>query len=141
MSGPSMMGMRVRAPCATLAVGEGHGNLLGYKNVQQVSRPAAAVSGDVVDVVAAIHLTKRFGEVLAVDDLTFRLHAGSVTGFLGPNGAGKTTTLRMLLWLVRGDHRQSVALRGPLLRGDRPEGGRRPRGGRLPPRPGPAAST
>lgn len=47
------------------------------------------------------HLTKRFGSLVAVDDLTFRLDAGSVTGFLGPNGAGKTTTLRMLLGLVR----------------------------------------
>ena len=47
------------------------------------------------------HLTKRFGRVVAVDDLSFRLEAGSVTGFLGPNGAGKTTTLRMLLGLVR----------------------------------------
>ena len=52
-------------------------------------------------VVAAEHLTKRFGSVVAVDDLTFDLEAGSVTGFLGPNGAGKTTTLRMLLGLVR----------------------------------------
>jgi ABC-2 type transport system ATP-binding protein len=53
------------------------------------------------DVVVADHLTKRFGDVVAVDDLSFRLEAGTVTGFLGPNGAGKTTTLRMLLGLVR----------------------------------------
>ena len=46
-------------------------------------------------------LTKRYGDVLAVDDLTLELDAGTVTGFLGPNGAGKTTTLRMLLGLVR----------------------------------------
>ncbi|HEY7048373.1 MAG TPA: ABC transporter ATP-binding protein [Jatrophihabitantaceae bacterium] len=45
-------------------------------------------------------LTKRFGSVLAVDDLTFDVDAGQVVGFLGPNGAGKTTTLRMLLGLV-----------------------------------------
>jgi ABC-2 type transport system ATP-binding protein len=45
-------------------------------------------------------LTKRFGPVLAVDDLTFSVPAGRVTGFLGPNGAGKTTTLRILLGLV-----------------------------------------
>ncbi|MFP5345982.1 MAG: ABC transporter ATP-binding protein [Actinomycetes bacterium] len=45
-------------------------------------------------------LTKRFGDVLAVDDLTFDVEAGRVTGFLGPNGAGKTTTLRMVLGLV-----------------------------------------
>ncbi len=46
-------------------------------------------------------LTKRFGGVTAVQDLTFEVPAGQVTGFLGPNGAGKTTTLRMLLGLVR----------------------------------------
>ena len=45
-------------------------------------------------------LTKRFGDVTAVDRLSFELPAGSITGFLGPNGAGKTTTLRMLLGLV-----------------------------------------
>jgi len=45
-------------------------------------------------------LTKRFGPVLAVDDLTFTADEGRVVGFLGPNGAGKTTTLRMLLGLV-----------------------------------------
>jgi ABC-2 type transport system ATP-binding protein len=46
-------------------------------------------------------LSKRFGAVVAVDDLTFTVSSGRVTGFLGPNGAGKTTTLRMLLGLVR----------------------------------------
>ena len=45
-------------------------------------------------------LTKRFGDLVAVDDLTFHLDAGTVTGFLGPNGAGKTTTLRALLGLT-----------------------------------------
>jgi ABC-2 type transport system ATP-binding protein len=45
-------------------------------------------------------LTKRFGPVTAVDDLSFTVEPGSVTGFLGPNGAGKTTTLRSLLGLV-----------------------------------------
>jgi ABC-2 type transport system ATP-binding protein len=47
------------------------------------------------------HLTKTFGPVRAVDDLSFTVRPGRVTGFLGPNGAGKTTTLRMLLGLVR----------------------------------------
>jgi ABC-2 type transport system ATP-binding protein len=48
-------------------------------------------------------LTKSFGSVRAVDDLSFTVEPGTVTGFLGPNGAGKTTTLRMLLGLVRPD--------------------------------------
>jgi ABC-2 type transport system ATP-binding protein len=45
-------------------------------------------------------LTKRFGDLVAVDRLSFEVDQGTVTGFLGPNGAGKTTTLRMLLGLV-----------------------------------------
>ena len=45
------------------------------------------------------NLTKRFGNVLAVHDLSFTVQPGQVTGFLGPNGSGKTTTLRMILGL------------------------------------------
>ena len=53
-------------------------------------------------VIEAEHLTKRFGKkVLAVDDVSFSIEAGTITGVLGPNGAGKTTTLRMILDLVR----------------------------------------
>ncbi|TDB88453.1 ATP-binding cassette domain-containing protein [Actinomadura sp. KC216] len=44
-------------------------------------------------------LTKRYGEVSAVEDLTFTVRPGEVTGFLGPNGAGKSTTMRMILGL------------------------------------------
>jgi ABC-2 type transport system ATP-binding protein len=46
-------------------------------------------------------LTKRYGGTVAVDDLSFAVEAGKVTGFLGPNGAGKTTTMRALLGLLR----------------------------------------
>ena len=53
-------------------------------------------------VIKAEHLSKRFGKkVLAVDDVSFTIEAGTITGVLGPNGAGKTTTLRMILDLVR----------------------------------------
>jgi ABC-2 type transport system ATP-binding protein len=45
-------------------------------------------------------VTKRFGRITAVDDLTLEVHPGVVTGFLGPNGAGKSTTLRIVLGLV-----------------------------------------
>jgi len=44
-------------------------------------------------------LTKRYGDTLAVDDLSFSVAPGKITGFLGPNGAGKTTTMRMILGL------------------------------------------
>jgi ABC-2 type transport system ATP-binding protein len=53
-------------------------------------------------------LTKRFGDVLAVDDLSFRLEPGTITGFLGPNGAGKTTTMRMLLGLIHPTNGQAT---------------------------------
>ncbi|MBE1591268.1 ABC-2 type transport system ATP-binding protein [Nonomuraea angiospora] len=45
------------------------------------------------------HLTKRYGGTLAVDDLSFKVEPGHVTGFLGPNGAGKSTTMRLILGL------------------------------------------
>src|SRR3954464_3176563 len=51
--------------------------------------------------IEAVGLTKRYADVTAVDDLTFRVREGSVTGFLGPNGAGKTTTLRLGAGLAR----------------------------------------
>ena len=50
--------------------------------------------------IEAAGLTKRFGEILAVDDLSFTVDEGRIVGFLGPNGAGKTTTLRMILGLI-----------------------------------------
>jgi ABC-2 type transport system ATP-binding protein len=62
--------------------------------------PVAPDADDRDPVVTASSLTKSFGELVAVDELTFSLHPGTVTGFLGPNGAGKTTTLRLLLGLA-----------------------------------------
>lgn len=47
------------------------------------------------------HLTKRFGATTAVDDLSFTVHPGTVTGFLGPNGAGKSTAMRVVAGLAR----------------------------------------
>jgi ABC-2 type transport system ATP-binding protein len=51
--------------------------------------------------IEAVGLTKRYGDRLAVDDLSFTVAPGQVTGFLGPNGAGKSTTMRMILGLDR----------------------------------------
>lgn len=51
--------------------------------------------------IIAEHLTKRYGEKTAVEDLSFTVRPGAVTGFLGPNGAGKSTTMRMLVGLDR----------------------------------------
>lgn len=85
------------------------------------SRPVVSVRG----------LTKRYGNVSAVDDLTFALRSGTITGLLGPNGAGKTTTLRLLLGLAQptagaalvfgrryGEIRQPARLVGAVLESD-----------------------
>src|SRR5215204_2330691 len=61
---------------------------------------AAGPNARPVPVVSVSALRKHYGDVVAVDDLTFSLQRGTVTGFLGPNGAGKTTTLRLLLGLA-----------------------------------------
>jgi ABC-2 type transport system ATP-binding protein len=69
------------------------------RRFEEGETPIAPSTDDGV-VVTVSSLTKRFGEIVAVDDLTFSLRRGTVTGFLGPNGAGKTTTLRVLLGLA-----------------------------------------
>jgi ABC-2 type transport system ATP-binding protein len=68
-----------------------------------VTAPAHSVDADHVTkgetLIEARGLTKRYGETLAVDDLSFTVRPGIVTGFLGPNGAGKSTTMRLILGL------------------------------------------
>jgi ABC-2 type transport system ATP-binding protein len=61
---------------------------------------AVAVTEQRTPVISAVGLTKRFGDLAAVDGLTFEVEEGEVFGFLGPNGAGKTTTVRMLCCLI-----------------------------------------
>ncbi|HVV20961.1 MAG TPA: ATP-binding cassette domain-containing protein, partial [Pseudonocardiaceae bacterium] len=56
--------------------------------------------------IEATGLTKTYGRTLAVDDLSFTVQPGRVTGFLGPNGAGKSTTMRMILGLDAPDRGQ-----------------------------------
>jgi ABC-2 type transport system ATP-binding protein len=73
--------------------------------------------------VAAIEtagLTKRYGAVTAVDDLSFAVRDGAVTGFLGPNGAGKTTTLRMILALARPTSGHATVLGRPYAQLEHP---------------------
>jgi ABC-2 type transport system ATP-binding protein len=72
------------------------------------SEPIGAPSDDrqnlcalLPDVIEAEHLTKDYGDKRAVDDLTFSIRPGIVTGFLGPNGSGKSTTMRLILGLDR----------------------------------------
>src|SRR6266568_3347584 len=56
--------------------------------------------GTAMSTIAVQALTKRYGTVTAVSDLSFELAPGRITGFLGPNGAGKSTTIRLLLGLA-----------------------------------------
>ncbi len=68
--------------------------------------PPALGAGSVPGVAILVeHLGKSFGSVRAVDDLSFTVPDGVVTGFLGPNGAGKSTTMRLMLGLDRGEGR------------------------------------
>jgi len=68
--------------------------------MSELSRRAQPiVSGKGTPVIEAVNLTKRYGDKTAVDDVTFQVMPGTVTGFLGPNGAGKSTTMRMIVGL------------------------------------------
>jgi len=60
------------------------------------------------------HLAKRFGDVRAVQDVSFEVEAGEIFGLLGPNGAGKTTTIRMMLDIFRPDAGSVSIFGGPL---------------------------
>jgi ABC-2 type transport system ATP-binding protein len=71
-------------------------------------------------VVVAESLTKRFGKLTAVEDLSFSLEPGTITGFLGPNGAGKTTTLRMLLGLASPSSGRALVFDRPYAQLDHP---------------------
>jgi ABC-2 type transport system ATP-binding protein len=70
--------------------------------------------------IEVLDLTKRFGKVLAVDHLSFRVEPGTITGFLGPNGAGKSTTLRSVLGLVHPDTGGATVLGRSYRELDRP---------------------
>jgi ABC-2 type transport system ATP-binding protein len=76
---------RIRTTCAVRTV-----NDVSSPHHTPLTSPVAEV----------VHLTKRYRDATAVDDVSFQVHAGTITGFLGPNGAGKTTTLRILLGLA-----------------------------------------
>ncbi len=70
-------------------------------------------------ILQTLHLTKRYGALTAVDDLSLEVQEGEVFGFLGPNGAGKTTSIQMMCGLLKPDAGQV------LLRGERLDGGSR----------------
>jgi len=80
------------------------GGDLGYDRATPARAPALSLRG----------LTKRYGDRVAVDDLTIDVPAGVVAGFVGPNGAGKTTTMAMLLGLVTPTRGDGTVLGEPL---------------------------
>ena len=67
-----------------------------------------------VQVLVASHLGKRFGDRVAVDDVSFEVAAGETYGLLGPNGAGKTTTIRLVCGLLRPDSGQTLIAGRPV---------------------------
>ena len=77
-------------------------------------QPRSGPNRSPAPVVAVKDLSKRFGTVTAVDDLSFTVSRGQVYGLLGPNGAGKTTTLRMLMGLERPSHGTAQLLGEPV---------------------------
>ena len=83
------------------------------------ARSARSVEGDVrgdAPVLECAGLTRRFGDRVAVDDISFRIGQGETYGLLGPNGAGKTTTIRLICGLLRRDAGE-VAIAGEPMRG------------------------
>jgi ABC-2 type transport system ATP-binding protein len=86
-----------------LLIAARHGDPLSPSQTTMSStKTAAAVRSNVAGpAIETKGLTKRYGEIVAVDKLSITVPRGGVTGFVGPNGAGKTTTIRMLLGLVR----------------------------------------
>ena len=74
----------------------------------------------VKSVIETKNLTKRFGEVLAVDALNINVRQGEIYGFLGPNGAGKTTTVKMILGLMH-PTKGEVRINGVLMHPDNVE--------------------
>jgi ABC-2 type transport system ATP-binding protein len=85
--------------------------------------PALAPVPDGIEPVVSFEgLTKRYGDIVAVRDLSFSIRSGTVTGFLGPNGAGKTTTLRLLLGLAEPTAGDALVFGRPYRDLDHPAG-------------------
>ena len=69
-----------------------------------MGRPEVHSDPSMTDAIVLRQVTKRFGELAAVNDLSLAVPSGSIYGFIGPNGSGKTTTLRMIMHILLPDH-------------------------------------
>jgi branched-chain amino acid transport system ATP-binding protein len=78
-----------------------------------------AISGGAAAFFEVARLTKRFGGLIAVDDVTFTMHREEMIGLIGPNGAGKTTLLRLITKILRPDHGR-ILFKGEDVTGFRP---------------------
>jgi len=67
-----------------------------------------------MSIIETVNISKRFGEVQAVDNLSFEVQPGEIFGLLGPNGAGKTTSIRMILDIFEPDSGSIEILGGPM---------------------------
>lgn len=76
----------------------------GPGGVSILAEKASIIPNDSRDVIQAEHLTKKFGNFTAADDITFSVPRGQIFGLLGPNGAGKSTTFKMLCGLLKPTH-------------------------------------
>jgi ABC-2 type transport system ATP-binding protein len=72
------------------------------------------MKGKEMSIINVSHISKRFGETQAVNDLSFEVKPGEIFGLLGPNGAGKTTTIRMILDIFEPDSGEISVLGGPM---------------------------
>jgi ABC-2 type transport system ATP-binding protein len=72
------------------------------------------MKGKEMSIINVSHISKRFGETQAVDDLSFEVRPGEIFGLLGPNGAGKTTSIRMILDIFEPDSGEISVLGGPM---------------------------
>ncbi|RXJ60743.1 ATP-binding cassette domain-containing protein [Candidatus Marinarcus aquaticus] len=84
-----------------------NGNFNGHSLLAQQMGSFERVSNSLIE---AHHLTKRFGDFVATNDVSFSINQGEIFGFLGPNGAGKSTTFKMLCGLIKPSHGEAKVL-------------------------------
>jgi ABC-2 type transport system ATP-binding protein len=98
---------RIREPCYPVGGDRSNASASKFAFWCGIADPSSLLMEPAVEI---DHVTKTFGEHVAVDDLSLRVPTGSVYGFIGPNGSGKTTTLRMIMRILHPDHGRITVL-------------------------------